>query len=117
MKSRAVRGEIVLPASPVPTKPVDVIVQVEDVSKADAPSTVIGQKHQTGVSLHPGGVLPFLVEVPTDRIDERGSYSLRVHIDVSGSGKVETGDLLSTESYPILTRGYGDQVQVRVRLI
>ncbi|MGH8587077.1 MAG: YbaY family lipoprotein [Gammaproteobacteria bacterium] len=117
MESRSVRGEIVLPTSELPAKPVDVVIQVEDVSRADAPSTVISQQRQEGVSLRPGGVLPFAVEVPADLVDERRSYSLRVHIDVSGSGEVETGDLVSTESYPVLTRGHGTQSRVRVKRV
>jgi putative lipoprotein len=117
MESRSVRGEIVLPASELPTKAADVVVQVEDVSRADAPSTVVGEQRLHGVSLRPGTSLPFTVDVPANLIDERGSYSLRVHVDVSGSGQVEVGDLVSTESYPVLTRGHGDQSRVRVKRV
>jgi uncharacterized lipoprotein YbaY len=112
-----VKGEIVLPTTGLPAKPVDVIVSVEDTSRADAPAVVVAQQRQRNVSLREGSPVPFRVEVPADRIDERHSYSASAHIDVSGSGDVKVGDLVSTESYPVLTRGYGTEVRIRVKRV
>jgi hypothetical protein len=42
---------------------------------------------------------------------------VRVHVDVSGSGEVEKGDLISTQSHPVLTRGHADQAAVPVRKV
>src|SRR4051794_31297871 len=114
---RVVRGDIVVPEGDVPDEAAELIVQVEDVSRADAPSVVVGEQRLRGVRLPPGGALQFEVEVPADRVDPRSSYSVRAHVDVSGSGEVEEGDLLSTQSYPVLTRGHGDAAQVRVQRI
>jgi hypothetical protein len=36
---------------------------------------------------------------------------------VSRSGTVERGDLLSTRSYPVLTRGHGREATIAVRAI
>jgi uncharacterized lipoprotein YbaY len=113
--ARTVRGEIVLPVTGVTAQRGDVIVTVEDVSRADAPAQVVAQTRQPGVALGGGATLPFEVEVPASLIDERRSYAVRVHIDTTGSGQVERGDLISTESYPILTRSYGTDVRIRVR--
>jgi putative lipoprotein len=112
-----VHGQIVLPEDTVPAEAAAVVVQVEDVSRADAPSVVIAEQRQVGVRLEPGGVLPFAVEVPTHQVDSRASYSVRVHVDMSGSDGVEVGDLVSTRSYPVLTRGYGNEASVEVRRV
>jgi putative lipoprotein len=108
-----VRGEIVLPESELPDRAAEVVVQVEDVSRADAPSRVVGEQRMRRVELPPGGRLPFEIEVPADELDERMSYSVRAHIDVSGSGEVDPGDLLTTQSYPVLS-GAGDEAVVSV---
>ena len=116
-ETRTVRGEIALPTSGPLGTSADVIVQVEDVSRADAPSIVVGEQRQHGVFLHGGAVLPFAVEIPARFIDERRSYSVRVHINMSGSGNVEVGDLVSTQTYPVLTRGYGSEARITVKRV
>jgi putative lipoprotein len=113
-KARTIRGVIILPNDDLSAETADLIVQVEDVSRADAPSVVIGEQRQSGVSLRAGAVLPFAIEVPAGLIDERHSYSVRVHINVSGSGEVDVGDLVSTQSYPVLTRGHGNEPRIKV---
>ena len=111
-----VSGEVILPAE-VPADRADVIVQVEDVSRADAPSVVVGEKRLPRVALRPGAKLPFEVEIPEGALDESHSYSVRAHVDVSGSGEVETNDLVTTQSYPVLTRGHGDSVKLQVKKV
>ena len=115
--TRTINGEIVLPAKGVPAQTAAVSVYVEDVSRADAPSVVIGEQRQKGLSLKPELVIPVAVEVPEDLIDERHSYSVRVHIDTSGSDDVKVGDFVSTVSYPVLTRGYGTTVRITVKRV
>lgn len=114
---RVVRGEVALPATGLAADTADLIVQVEDVSRADAPSIVIAEQRQPGVSLRAGALLPFEVEVPADRIDEQRSYTVRVHVNLSKTGEVEVGDFVSTQSYPVLTRGYGSQVRVDAKRV
>ena len=115
-QKRIVQGEIDLP-SDVPGGPADVVVEVEDISRSDAPSQVVAAQRLRRSHLQPGGVLPFKVEVPADRVDERRLYSVRVHVDRSGSGEVEKGDLISTQTYPVLTRGHGNEARVKVRSV
>jgi hypothetical protein len=47
----------------------------------------------------------------------RRSYSVRVHIDVAGSGEVDKGDLITTQSYPVLTSGGGGEIRIEVRRV
>jgi putative lipoprotein len=116
MPTRKVTGEIVLPSGELPPGAVTVRAKVEDVSRADAPSVVVGEQVQT-LHLAAGTVLPFAIDVPEDAVDERHRYSVSVHVDASGSGRLEQGDLLTTQSYPVMTGGHPTQVRVQVRRI
>jgi putative lipoprotein len=116
-ESRTVRGEVVLPDSSVPERAADMAVYVEDISRADAPSSVIGEQRQKGVALRPGARIPFTIEVPARFIQDNSLYSIRAHIDVSGSGEVAVGDFVSTETYPVLSRGHGTSATVKVRRV
>jgi uncharacterized lipoprotein YbaY len=115
--ARVVHGDVTLPAGAEPLEAAEVVIQVEDVSRADAPSVVVAEQRLHGVSLRPGKTLPFAVDVPGDRVDPRSHYSVRIHVDVSGSGDVEPGDFVSTRSYPVLTRGHGDEVSAEVQRV
>jgi putative lipoprotein len=114
--ARHVSGQVTLPAD-VPAEAAEVVVQVEDVSRADAPSLVVAEHRMQHVHLAGAGVLPFEVAVPAHLIDERMSYSVRVHVDVSGSGQVEIGDLITTQTYPVLTHGFPDRVEVSLHRV
>jgi uncharacterized lipoprotein YbaY len=109
---RTVRGEIVFPGTEVPAEASTVVVRVEDISRADAPSTVVGEQRIDHADL--GRVIPFSVDVPADLVDERALYSVHAHVDISGSGEVEVGDYVSTQTHPTLTRGATDVVVVPV---
>ncbi|MET7620343.1 YbaY family lipoprotein [Streptomyces sp. NPDC005408] len=97
--TRTVTGFVSLPPD-APTGPATrFLVEVRDVSRADAPSTVVGAQVQSDIELAPGGRVPFTVEVPD--LDPTASYGLRVHVDLSGTGTVEAGDLISTQATPV----------------
>jgi putative lipoprotein len=93
-------GRVLLPEEDLPVQAAAMTVRVEDVSRADAPSVVVAQSTLTGVRLREGAVA-FDVDVPSDRIDPRARYTLSVHVDVTGSGSVQQGDLLTTRIYPL----------------
>lgn len=112
-----IRGNVILPNVQLPNQTADLIVQVEDVSRADAPSQVVGEQRVSGVKVGAGQTLPFAIEIPSDRVDPSHSYSVRAHVDMTGSGKVEVGDLITTQSYPVLTKGYGNEADVTVKVV
>lgn len=116
-KRVVVLGSVVIPDDITEPLTGTMIVVVEDVSRADAPSEVVGEHRQAGVTLEAGAALPFMIEVPANRINERRSYSVRAHIDVSGSGEIDKGDLISTQSYPVLTRGRGIEARIEVHRV
>jgi len=87
-----------------------VTVEIRDVTRADAPSTVAGAQRAGNVVLAPGAELRF--RVPVAEVDPRASYTVRVHVDVDGDGRVSTGDLITTVSHPVLTHGAPDAATV-----
>jgi putative lipoprotein len=80
---------------------------LEDVSKADAPSEVIGRARVE----NPGNP-PIRFEIPydTSRIDPRRSYTVRARIMVDGKPF-----FLTDEHYPVLSQGKGNEVELRMR--
>lgn len=91
------------------------LVTVEDVTKADAPSIVIGQTVLQDLDTS----RPTDAEVEVDEVDAGCDVVVRVHVaDRSRADRqVEVGDLLTTQSHPVLTRGHGDAVVVRPQQI
>ncbi len=114
---RAVRGRIALPSEIPVEKATAVVVQVQDVSRMDAPSEVLAEQRFEHVDLEEGGELPFEVQLPADLVDQRRRYSMRVHVDVNGTGNVTKGDYVSTASYPVLTEGDDDLLLITVRRV
>jgi len=115
--ARIVRGEIELPSDTRDVAPERVVIEVEDISRADAPSQVVAHLQLETGELQGGDLIPFSLEVPAGALDERHLYSVSVHVDMSGSGEVESGDYITVQSYPVLTRGYGEYVRVTLRKI
>lgn len=91
-----------------------ILVEVRDVSRADAPSVVVGAQVQRDIELAPGGRVPFSVKVPD--LDPTASYGLRVHIDISGTGTLRTGDLISTQAVPVRA-GATEGLEVSVTVV
>ena len=82
---------------------------LEDVSKADAPAVVIGS-----VRIDKPGQVPIRFEIPYDPapIDHSHSYSVRARI------LVDQRLLFTTDqTYPVLTRGHGNEVQIMLRMV
>ena len=112
-----VGGEILLPPEMTPVTPVSIRVEVEDISRADMPSEVVGQQSISTRQLQGGAAIPFEIAVPANAINEQRLYSVRAHIAMSDSGEIERGDYITMQSYPVLTRGYGHRVTIAVRRV
>ncbi|MFF0204434.1 YbaY family lipoprotein [Streptomyces sp. NPDC005017] len=99
--THTVTGFVTLPSDTPTGTAASLLVEVRDVSVADAPSTIVGAQVQTDVPLAPGGRVPFRVNV--SELDSSATYGLRVHVDRSGSGTLESGDLINTQAIPVRT--------------
>jgi uncharacterized lipoprotein YbaY len=116
-ESLILQGQIELPHQITAFRPARVVIELEDISRADAPSQIAARLHLETGTLRSGDTIPFAIEIPAGALDEQSLYSVRVHIDVNGSGIVDPGDYITMQSYPVLTRGYGNKVRVAVRQV
>jgi len=104
-----VRGRVAFPLGDRPAPPYTVVVRVEDVSRADAPSTIVGESRLENPTLPPGPQpeLDFAVSVPTAALGGTARLNVRVHVHPSRPGErrraeaIDIGDLVSTQSHPV----------------
>jgi uncharacterized lipoprotein YbaY len=88
--------------------PPDAVVRVTlvDVSRQDVAATVIAEQ----VVAQPGQVpIPFALPFDPEQIDPRFSYAVQARIEAGGRLR-----FVSTRSYPVITRGHPNRVEVRV---
>jgi hypothetical protein len=106
-----VSGRVLFPQGWTPgAAPAEGVVEVLDVTLADAPSIAVGS---TKIIAANGASLAFQVLVT--KVVANRSYAVRVHIDTDKDHQVSKGDLITMESYPVLTNGYGTTTDVTVR--
>lgn len=89
-----------------------VYIRLEDVTMQDAPSKLILEQVIKDVSYdnnisnhHHQKKLEFELFGETV-VDVRRSYTISVHVDVDNDGKINSGDFINMESYPVITHGY-----------
>jgi uncharacterized lipoprotein YbaY len=112
---RTVAGAVLLPANAPATRAGHIHVEVRDISLADAPSVLVAKQQLDNVPLTPNGRIGFHLPVP--EVAPNRTLSLRVHIDVDGNGSVNSGDLLTTASYPIPPIGTPSPLEVAVSVV
>lgn len=85
-------------------------VRLENTGMMDAPAEIVSEQVTENVSS--GDPLSFQLrgELP----DERSQYNVRAHISMDGSADIQKGDYVSKQSYPVLTHGNPNHVQVQV---
>lgn len=112
---RTIEGSIEVPADAPRQVYGRMLVEVRDVSRADAPSVVVAQKAKDDVAVDPNEPLKFTLEVPD--VEPNRTLSLRVHVSRDGTTGVKQGDLLTTASCPIPPRGARSALRVPVKVI
>ena len=109
-----VKGEVILSQELDSFNNATVDVYLEDVSYQDALAKIVAQSAIAEVSHSLGTENRVEFSLQAKKIDFQASYSIRVHITLHGDEQIHLGDYISTQSYPVLTRGYPDRVLVRV---
>ncbi|TDW28637.1 YbaY family lipoprotein [Cryobacterium psychrophilum] len=117
--AQTVRGTIVFPPAQRPEEPFTVIVQLEDVSRMDAPSRILAEVRLANRDFGAGRgrELPFRLPFPTELLDPAKAgplrLNLRVHVrhtavshEPASRGimthvDVTEGDFVSTQSHPV----------------
>jgi putative lipoprotein len=112
---RNITGKIVLPANVPADKAGQVTIEVRDVSLADAPSTVVAERRLDNVVLEPNGEIKFKIPVP--EVESNRTLGLRVHVSLDGSGKLKSGDLLTTTHIAVTDAEQVPEIEVPVKVI
>jgi uncharacterized lipoprotein YbaY len=111
----SLRGKIVFEDHSSAFDDAAIHIRLEDVTRADAAAVLVTEKVLQPVS-HPAGMTDGPeFEMPVHLPDRSALYSVRVHVDVHRNGQITRGDFISTQSYPVLTRGHLDSVEIKVR--
>ena len=112
-----VSGEIHFAQKPQLPSDAKAHVRLLDTSMADAPSRLVAETVLKDISQQAnlGNPIPFVLN--GDPPHERGSYTISVLVDLDGDGKASPGDFINTQSYPVLTFGYPNNVSVQVKQI
>ena len=93
------KGRIILPANTPSGWAQKIVIEVRDVSLADAPSILIAEEQLHDIMLAPNKKIEFKIGVP--EVTSKQSLSFRVHISKDGDDHVKSGDLLTAISYPV----------------
>ena len=112
----AVSGRIRFDDHAGPVHDATVRVRLEDVSQADAPSRQVSYLEIPNYSHTPGDE-PLEFTITACSLDPARRYSIRVHLDLDGSGEYSRGDQITTQSYPVTTHGYPNTVEVQLHQI
>uniref|UniRef100_UPI0040572A21 hypothetical protein n=1 Tax=Candidatus Electronema sp. TaxID=2698783 RepID=UPI0040572A21 len=112
---REIAGEIVFPKNCPVKEGCSAFIEVQDVSLADAPSVKIACIRLLDVSTAPLGHLPFSLTAP--EVPEMRSLAISVHVSMTESDRINSGDLLTTERHSVPSQGPARQMIIRVTLI
>lgn len=107
-----VTGEIELPVGVRLAAGAVIRVSLLDTSLADAPSTMVDEQ-EIFVATQPA--LTFVLRCVEP--NPGNNYSVRVHVDQDGDGRVSRGDFVNAQSYPVLTFGHPNHVTVRTVIV
>lgn len=98
-------------------------IELEQVNYADARATVVARTAVSGIEHDPGDaegrgdgmgtVIPFTLTV-SGAIEPGYDYSIRAWLDREGDLRPGRHHARSDRSYPVLTRGFGSDVTVRL---
>jgi uncharacterized lipoprotein YbaY len=91
-------------------------VRLLDVTFTDAPSRTVAEQ----VLALPRGRAderPLAFSLRLETIDPHRTYIVSAHADLDGDGSISRGDWMTMESYPVLTFGHADRVDVVVKKI
>ncbi|MBL8293500.1 MAG: YbaY family lipoprotein [Bryobacterales bacterium] len=84
-------------------------VRLLDTTYADAAAKVVAERKLTDIA---GESFEFALEASD--IDPLRRYTVSVHISAQGGNRIQPGDYLNTQDYPVLTRSYPSRVSVIV---
>lgn len=115
MKSR-VTGRIWFDDTAGPFTGAVLRVKLEEISRADAAAREISQAVFPNYS-HSADAPPADFSIESEQINASHRYEVRVHLDINGNGQYSAGDQITVQSYPVLTKGYPNVIEIRLQQI
>lgn len=112
-----VSGKILLDAWRGEPGPATVYIRLLDTSRIDAAALVVDEVVLHDVRLDHVARDGIEFCVAAKELNPRARYEVGVLVDLSGDGQKRAGDYLNTRAYPVLTRGFPDQVEIHVHPI
>ena len=110
-----VTGAVLFGPDAVPFSDATAYISLLDVSRQDAPSSMITRRVIRNVKYAAGEQIDFSL---TGKIDDpRGMYVVSAHIDVDGDGEVSVGDYITTGHFPVSTQGKTADMRVIVQRV
>ena len=106
-----------LPMDASSSEATHITCQIEDISRADAPKAVVAETRLERITLIPGGTISCKLRVPKFELSGATHLSVWVHVDVDGSGNIDRGDLISTQSYPVVPDASPAVIEVAVHKV
>ncbi|NPE31060.1 hypothetical protein HNV12_24510 [Methanococcoides sp. SA1] len=94
-----------------------IYLKVEDVSLQDVASVTMSENSIIDVSMDADNVQPVPYQINHPELEERMTYSLSVHVDVDGDGRLSKGDYYSTWHNPVPTGSGMHDLDVHVEMI
>lgn len=97
--------------------PATVYVRLLDTSRMDAPALVVDEVILDEVWLDQIGDDGIEFRLAVEEVRCRVRYQVSALVDLDGDGRISVGDYASTRSYPVLTGGFPNEVEVHVQPI
>ena len=113
-----VRGEIVFEDEPALPPGAVIKLTLRDTGLADAPSQVVAERVLEGAAREANERGRVRFELPVGAGDERGSYTLSVHVaPEAGADRFRKGDYINMQSYPVSAARPPQNLSVLVKRI
>ena len=110
-------GEVTFAVQPE-LPPVAVLrIRLLDTTYADAPALVLSELLLPNVAGEANAGRPLAFRVQAEGVNPRSTYTLMAHVSLAGGEKIQPGDYMSTQSYPVITFGHPTHVTVIVERI
>jgi uncharacterized lipoprotein YbaY len=92
-------------------------IRILDVSILDAPSNVVAESVLRGLTLQKerSAAVEYSIDCPP--LNPNRSYTIEVHIDVSGTRNVTIGDYITMESYPVSPENPQKSINIKVNKV
>src|SRR3954462_3068962 len=87
-------------------------LQLESVPFADARAEVIAQTRADNVRHHQGNETRITLQLNPPIVSEASHYHVRAYVGFRDDHTMMPGDYASEQSYPVLTHGHPDRVEV-----